>query len=153
MRRSLLVAGLIVSGLLLGVKSASADTLHFEVSGPLGTATFDLSQRPTVVPFTANDFLVNVTNGSANLLGSHFLVPPFRLEFSNSSAGGGLGVDTPLGDLQLTRWQMFTGSTSAPVLSRGTFHLADGTTVTVTSMPEPATILLLGSGHRSLVVP
>lgn len=104
-KHSLLVAGLLATGLLLSVRPASADLLHYVVTGLVGTATFDLPQTPTVLSPTTQDFLVSVNNGTANLWGYHFSLPPFTLEFSNwvaGGTGGGLGVDGFLGDLQLT---------------------------------------------------
>jgi len=150
MKRFLLVAGLLAVGLFLPVKPAKANSLNFAVSGLAGTANFNLLSAPTVASFTAGqDFLVNVNNGTVDLFGYAYSVPPFTLEFSNLSAGGGFGLVVPvLGYLQLTGAQMFTGTDSNPILSTGIFHLSYQTTVTVTSVsvPEPATILLLGLG-------
>jgi PEP-CTERM motif-containing protein len=146
MKKSLWVGALLGAGLLLPAKPASADTLQYVVTSLLGSATFELSSTPTVLSPTSQDFLVTVKTGTANLFGYHFAVPPFNLEFSNLAAGGGLGLDSPFGDLLLTGAQMFTGSDSAPVLSTGIFYLSNGTKVTVTDMPEPPTLLLLASG-------
>jgi hypothetical protein len=150
MKRFLLVAGLLAVGLFLPVRPANANSLNFVVTGLAGTATFNLQSAPSVASFTTGqDFLVNVNNGSANLFGYGYSLPPFTLEFSNLSSGGGFGLVVPfVGYLQLTGAQMFTGTDSNPILSTGIFHLAYQTTVTVTSVsvPEPATILLLGFG-------
>jgi hypothetical protein len=72
------------------------------------------------------------------------------LEFSNTSTGGGFGLVVPtLGDLQLKGAQMFSGYDSAPTLlcCAGPFLLDYGLVkVTVTSTPEPSTLLLLAFG-------
>jgi PEP-CTERM motif-containing protein len=152
-KKSWWLSGLVVAALLLTAKPASADMLHYVVTGAAGSATFDLSRTPTVLSSTGQDFLVLVNNGSSNLFGYNFLLPPFSLEFSNFAYGGGLGLDAPLiGDLQLTGAQMFTGTDSAPVFSTGVFHLSNGTTVTVTAVPEPPTVLLLACGLVGLAI-
>jgi len=153
-KRFILVAGLLAAGLLVSVKPASADTLHYVVSGLIGTATFDLQRTPNLVSFTTGqDFLVTVTSGTSNLWGYNFLLPPFTLQFSNLAYGGGFGLVIPiLGNLQLSGAQMFSGPDSAPFLSTGIFQLAYNTTVTVTSTPEPSTLLLLGFGLVALAI-
>jgi len=58
MKRALQIASLTGFMLLVSVCSASADTLHYVVSGQLGSATFNLLQNPKLTSFTAgNDFL------------------------------------------------------------------------------------------------
>ena len=149
MKRALRIASLTGIMLLVSVGAARADTLQFVVSGQAGSATFDLLRNPTVTSFSnGNYFTVSVNNGSINLLGYSFLAPPFVLEFSNTSTGGGFGLVVPmLGDLQVQGGQMFTGFDSAPTLSTGTFFLDYGLVkVTVTSTPEPSTLLLLAFG-------
>ena len=149
MKKCLLVVGFFAA-LLLPARSANANSLNFVVSGLAGTANFSLQSAPSVASFTAGQgFSVNVNNGSANLFGYSYLLPPFTLQFSNLSSGGGFGLVVPsFGYLQLTGPQMFTGPDSSPILSTGIFHLAYQTTVTVTSVSvaEPATIFLLGLG-------
>jgi hypothetical protein len=154
LKKALQVASLTVIMLLVSAGAASADTLlHYVVSGQLGWASFDLPQHPTVTSSIA-DFYVTVNNGSLNLPGCTFSLPPFVLEFSNLSAGGGFGFDLPNGaDLQLRGAQMFTGLDSGPMLSLGTFPLNSwfgAVTVRVTTMPEPSTLLLLSSGLLGL---
>ena len=139
--------------LLVSVGVARADTLQFVVSGQVGSATFDLLRNPTVTSFSnGNYFTVTVDNGFINLLGYSFLAPPFVLEFSNTSTGGGFGLVVPiLGDLQLKGAQMFSGYDSAPTLYTGTFLLDSGLVkVTVTATPEPSTLLLLAFGLGGL---
>ncbi len=130
---------------------ARADTLQFVVSGQAGSATFNLSRTPTITSFSGgNYFTVTIDNGSINLLGYSYPAPPFVLEFSNTSAGGGFGLVVPIwGYLQLQGAQMFTGLDSAPIFSTGTYFFKTGfgsLTVNVTAVPEPSTLLLLGFG-------
>ncbi|HVS90376.1 MAG TPA: PEP-CTERM sorting domain-containing protein [Candidatus Acidoferrum sp.] len=153
MKRALRIASLTGIMLLVSVGAASADTLQFVVSGQAGSATFNLLRNPTVTSFSSgNDFTVTVHNGSINLLGYTFSAPPFVLEFSNTSAGGGFGLVVPIwGYLQLQGAQMFSGLDSAPAFSPGTYFFNSGfgsltVNVTSTAVPEPSTLLLLGFG-------
>jgi hypothetical protein len=139
--------------LLLSAGVARADTLQFVLSGQAGSGTFSLQRNPTVASFASgNNFTVAVHNGSLNLMGYTYPAPPFVLEFSNTSAGGGFGLVVPyLGYLQLKGAQMFTGLDSAPIFSTGTYFFNAGfglltMNVTSTYVPEPSALLLLGIG-------
>jgi len=139
--------------LLVSVAAASADTLlHYVVSGPLGSASFDLLQKPTTIKSynddsIGTDFTVTVHNGSINLLGHSYPAPPFDLEFVST---GGFALVVPnWGDVQLTGLPMFTGPILAPTLSTGNFLLNSWLgpiTVNVRAVPEPSTLVLLGFG-------
>jgi len=157
MKRPLRIASFAGIMLFVLVSAASADTLQFVVSAQGGSGTFTLLRNPTVTSFSSgNDFTVTVNNGKLNLLGYNFLTPPFVLEFSNTSAGGGFGLVVPYwGYLQLKGAQMFTGSDSAPTFYLGTYFFNTGfglvkVQVTSASVPEPSTLLLLGFGLMGL---
>jgi PEP-CTERM motif len=157
MKRALRIAGLSGIMLLVSGGGARADALlHYVVTGPVGSASFDILQDPTLTSFSSSDFTVTVHNGSVNVLGHSFSARPFDLEFSNASDSGGFALVVPLlGEFQLKGSSMFTGLDSAPTLSTGTFLLANGlVTVVVTdpqgSVPEPSSFILLGTGILAL---
>jgi hypothetical protein len=179
MLKSLWAAGLLV--VLLSARPACADTLHYVVNGRLDTgaqgvvretpipillhllceakgnsvtltATDQLSIRtsceanafdPQRVP-TRQDLLVSVNYETDDLWGDGLWVLPYILKFSN----GELDMDTFFGVLHSTQAQMLAGA----IPSSGLFHLPDRTAVTVSSVPEPSTLLLFGTGLVGLWV-
>jgi len=77
--------------------SVGADTLQFVVSVQAGSGMFDLLRNLAVTSFSSpNYFTVTANNGRINVLGYNFWAPPFVLEFSNTSTGGGFGLVVPI---------------------------------------------------------
>jgi hypothetical protein len=139
---------------------AKADTLNFSLTGEGNSYTFSLPSNP--VPNAAGPdtyfVLTNVTvtvnsqsNDTANLT-----------FFSSSSGSPGLDI-FPLSpsSLDLDGPQLYTGSEEAPVFAPGTFSLGNSATekpyslvisdAGPPSVPEPSTLLLLGTGSVSAV--
>jgi len=78
MKKVLQILSLAGIMLVVSVGPASADTLQFVVSGPAGSANFDLLQNPTVKSSSSgNYFIVSVNNVSINVLGYSFSSLPF----------------------------------------------------------------------------
>jgi PEP-CTERM motif-containing protein len=147
------------SFLLLSVRTVRADStplLAYTLTGPVN-ASFELPVNFTV-------------DADSYDLGVGFYVTPLDLTINGSLASGDFLIfysstmDGAFGDwdglFSLTGPQLYSGPESAPSMSDipGNIALADfftgagGYTLTVTpvSTPEPATIVLMGSGLLSL---
>jgi PEP-CTERM motif-containing protein len=151
-RRFGLVFALVV--LLAGASSAYADTiLNYQITGPSPNGTFNasftLSGNPT--PSGGNSFVFWFSSLPANVNGTR---TNLTIVFSSLLGGGVLGTNSfALVGQQLFSW---SSSSSTPTMNVGIFNLLGGTgggwgsyTMTVlpaTSVPEPASSLLLGAG-------
>jgi hypothetical protein len=129
----------------IGGAAAKADTLHYDLTGPYGfQLQFSLPQDPSYTSMSSG-YVVPVTGLTV------YSTPVTNLDFFKSANGGGLGGD----GYQLTGSQLYTLTGSTLVLSKGTFTLegyGSPFTLTVTSSPEPSTLLLLAMGIAALVL-
>ena len=148
---------LICSVMFLGAGVACADTLQFNLTGPV-SASFELASSPSVM---GGDFQS----------GSLFRVAPPDLMVNNAAAGndfmafynasmlGGFGIFVTASNpaVHVTGPQLYTGPESNPTFLTGTFSLigfpsGNGPfTLTVTdistvSTPEPSVVVLLFIG-------
>ncbi len=143
MRKHLWMALVLI---LLFAFPVTADTIDYTITGMYGTLTFTLPVNPATSSYTFSDTLnqgfviwgVPTSNGIE------------AIRFYTASLGGGLNAVSVGGTYDLYGPQLYTGSESNPTLLTGTFTLNQGSstgpTVTLQAVPEPTTILLLGTG-------
>ncbi len=158
MKFSLRISLVLAAALLIGAGSAKADTLYFNLTGPIN-ATFELPSAPVMDP-TFTD------------LGFGFMITPTDLIINNAPSDDFLVFYSPDGDgafasfdsdlnpyIFLSGPQIYGGSEMAP-----TFSVTGDTPIILndyytgaadyqltistqpTGVPEPSTLLLLAAG-------
>jgi len=138
----------VLAALLITSIGAKADgsnsNVQYTLTAPGLTMSFTLPADPTIIS-SANgqDFTVKASNVTLDgkSLGT------YTLEFLNASQGGGFEF-TLLGvTFDFAGAQLYTNPEGSPAMSTGNFSLGiAGVDHLVASAPEPATLLLLGSG-------
>lgn len=140
-----------VSALSVATLAAHAATYNFTLTGAYN-ASWQMSSTPTPDesdPGTA--FLVYDVAGNFPTAA----LPLADITFYAADSGGGLGIYDYYGDADLIVAdgpQLYTGTEDAPVFRLGSFVLTDyfGSgdtyTLTVTAVPEPATVALMLAG-------
>lgn len=147
MSKSILVGVLLViSGFVaVPVHADSGNTLKFDLSAPV-SATWTMAQDPGPI-FSESGVAFSVF--VPDLLIGTTPTPDIISFFNNPGDMGGL--NSVLGEIpELTGPQVYSGSEFNPTMSIGVFKLFedDGTpvTLTVSEVPEPTTLVLVGSG-------
>ena len=130
---------------------AHADLLEFSFTSRVSaaTASWEQSSNPSPVSHTGTQTEISVQNGTQDAGG---VTSSFATVLFFSIGNGGGFNTTPASNIISTQGpQLFTGSTSSPMFSAGTFDLtfpADGV-VTITDLSVPGPIA--GAGLPGLI--
>ena len=132
------------------------DIFTFQLAG--GTYSWELPASPIVPPSDVTAVSFFFPNVTYSVNGSISTSLPNQFDFLTTSDGGGFALintldpSFPLSHVAIDEFgpQLFAGSTSAPTFLPGTYALTSAKngpgTLTITTTPEPASLLLIGSG-------
>jgi hypothetical protein len=123
---------------------ADADTLTYNFvtsNTPYGIITTSLPASPTPLSSTSDSFQIDVP---LIVDGDPMTLP---VDFFDAAAGGGAEGD----GMRFTGPVLFSGLTTSPTFLTGTFGFGDFTLTiypapALTTVPEPATLVLFGTG-------
>jgi len=160
MRRYLITSCFVLAAFaLFSATQAQADTIdNFTYQEGGNTFTWQLPSSPTI---SADNYLPGLAFAISDVTYSENDIPqnPASLIFSSLPDGGGFFLfDTVQGILSFGS-QLYSGTEDAPTFLEGTFSLPDyfspdgnviPATLTITSVPEPSSTMLLGMGMLAL---
>ncbi len=160
MQRYLITSCFVLAVLaLFSATQAQADTIdNFTYQEGDNTFTWQLPSSPTLLPenfFPGSGFDITDVTYSEN----DILQNPAVLTFSSLPYGGFFLWDNYQGVLSFGS-QLYSGTEDAPTFLEGTYSLPDifsgsdpnGTaTLTIKSVPEPSSLMLLGMGMLALL--
>jgi hypothetical protein len=148
---------------------SSGDTADALVTpGDMFSLSFIVDSNPALLPadYDSDSFEIPVTDFDYALNGTPVSATPTDIRFFTSALGGGFEVDFPTADADAEFLfgpdQLFSGPTSAPVFSVGTFasdtwtlfddnNVDAGTASPLQITPEPSSIPVLLCGGLALV--
>ena len=162
MRRYLITSCFVLAVFaLFSATQAQADTIdNFTYQDGGNTFAWQLPSTPTILP---TNFLPGLAFVITDITYSENDIPqnPASLIFSSDAGGGGFFLfDTFQGILSFGS-QVYSGTEDAPTFLEGTYSLPDyfsstdgngvPATLTITSVPEPSSLMLLGMGMLALL--